>query len=333
MSAAPLPQPAGSRPARRALLGGALGAAGLALAGCRVRWEDSAPEIPFNPIPTREPIPAEAALVWLLTDSRDLAGSSAAGADRAAQALYEEQVAVLRTALYRAGVPIETLDEALAVPATPTPAPAPAPAPMPAPAPTADPSAALRRVGELIECGGGVFPLVLSLLAQRWAAVLASGDAIPAAALAPQTAPAWSLPYLAVPFWTLTDAAVYGFEVAAAQSQDLQRASALTSLARIQDLLQNQDERSGGTVPAPSVGHPLPFPVDSPESAAALAEEVSRGLVGGYAGLLPTLVGTAQQESARDVLAWLGTATSVAGGWGVPVAAFPGSSPAEPAAP
>src|SRR5690606_8214064 len=76
----PASQP--SPPARRALLSGALGVAGLALSGCGIRLEDSAPEIPF--IPTREPIPAEPALLWLLQDCRGLAFSGG-GAVRGAR--------------------------------------------------------------------------------------------------------------------------------------------------------------------------------------------------------------------------------------------------------
>src|SRR5690606_7172588 len=106
MRPAPRPTGPGPRLGRRVLLGGALGAGALALSGCGVRLEDDAPDIPF--IPTREPIPAESALIWLLQDCRDLRA-----ADPATEAPYGEQVAVLRSALYRAGIPIETLDDAL----------------------------------------------------------------------------------------------------------------------------------------------------------------------------------------------------------------------------
>lgn len=288
-----------------------LSAAGLTLGGCSVRWEDSAPEIPLVPIPTREPIPAEDALLWLLTDCRDLAATESDDA-----ALYTEQVAVLRTALYRAGIPIETLDETLqSAPAAAAP----------------DPAAALRRIGDLAQCGGGLFPLVISLLAQRWSSVIAAGSAVPEEALTPATVVLWDLPFLAVPFAELTDAAEYGFEVVAAQSrtdQDdtEQRESADSSLAEIHRLGQQQDRRSGGRTPPSEIGYPLPFVVNSEESAARLATHVATGLINGYAGLLPTMVGTAQRETARDLVAWLGAATVIGTTWTVPATAFPGTA-------
>lgn len=300
-----------------------LGTLGGTLAGCGVRWEDSAPDIPLVPVPTREPIPAEEALLWLLADSRDLSqrASTDASADvstdagndtsiDADAALYREQTAVLRTALYRAGVPIETIDEVLATPpATLDP----------------DPAAALGRVDDLAQCGGGLFPLIVSLLAQRWASVIGAGGQIPESALAADPARPWDLRFLAVPFAERTGAAEYGFEVAAAQSTDEQRDAAVAGLDVVRQLGGEQDKRSGGRAPDPQVGYLLPFPVNSEESAAQLATHVADGLISGYAGLLPTMVGSAQEETARDLVAWLGTAAVLGLEWDVPLTAFPGA--------
>lgn len=365
------------RPGRRALIVGALAAGGLTLAGCSIRLEDSAPEIPF--IPTRDPVPAEPALLWLLADCRSLARAVGAstpdpsGATGSQQAVYEEQVAVLRTALYRAGVPIETLDEVLAGPtprttststataaATPTPSTTAESNPdgpvtstggavsttdgldtsTDGPGATSDgtaadsdgagpisdgPGAALERLPELVQCGGGLYPLVLSILAQRWAAVDLGGGLIPEAAVQADPARLWDLPFLAVPFAQLTDAARYGFQVVAAQSRDATRDLALEGLHHIEALWREQDTRSGGRAPSPAFGYPLPFPVNSEESAAQLATHVISGLIDGYGGLIPTMVGSAQEECAPDLVTWLGTAAAIGTWWGVPLQAFPGT--------
>lgn len=311
------------RPSRRSLLAGALGVTGAALTGCQIRLEDSAPELPF--IPTREPIPAEAALLWLLEDCRALASGDQPEGDLWVVGLYEEQVAVLRTALYRAGIPVETLDETLAEPtAVPTQPTEPAASPS-ATRPDDGAAAALRRLPELAQCGGGIFPLVISLLAQRWATRALGGIEIPGDAVQADPARLWGLPFLAVPFAQLTDAARYGFEVVAAQSRDRTREVALEGLWRIDALWREQNTRSGGRAPAPELGYTLPFPVDSEESAARLATHVIDGLVDGYAGLLTSMVGTAQEETAVDLVAWLGSAVAIGAHWGVPIEAFPGT--------
>lgn len=324
------------RPARRSLLAGALGVAGLALTGCRVRLEDSAPEVPF--IPTRDPIPAEAALLWLLQDCRALSRRRQPQGTVDLAGLYEEQVAVLRTALYRAGIPVETLDEALAEPLPQQSPTEPAPtesatesvtesataASTPTPADDGA-AAALGRLPELAECGGGIFPLVISLLAQRWATLALGGVHPPDEAVQSDPARLWDLPFLAVPFAQLTDAAQYGFEVVAAQSRDRAREIALEGLWRIEALWREQNTRSGGRAPAPEFGYPLPFPVSSEESAGRLAAHVIDGLIDGYAGLLPGMVGTAQQEAAVDLVAWLGSAATIGAHWGLPLEAFPGT--------
>lgn len=237
------------------------------------------------------------------------------------RALYAEQVAVLRTALYRAGVPIETLDAVLAEPVPSTTS-------TPSDGNGADGGAAvaLTRLPELAECGGGVFPLVTSLLAQRWAAVASSGAPIPEESVQADAARLWDLPYLAVPFAQLTDAAHYGFEVVAAQSRDEIREVALEALYRIQSLRREQQTRSGGRAPAPEFGYPLPFPVNSEESARRLATHVIAGLIEGYAGLLPRMVGSAQKEAATDLVTWLGTAAAIGISWDVPLEAFPGTA-------
>lgn len=363
MALAPRPVDLPAQPGRRLFLGGGLGLLAAALTGCRVRWEDDAPEIPFIPIPTREPIPAEDALLWLLRDSHDLAMTGEPD-----EAVYAEQTAVLRTALYRAGVPIETIEAALATPVARPPAPtvtAPAftavprpdpestrtpagatagetdttldiadpaptePAEPPRPvAPRDGPAAALRRLRDLAGCGAGLFPIIVSLLAQRWAAVHRGGYDVPGASAASRPVGPWPSPDEAVPFAALTDPARYGFEVIAAQSREEVRITATSTLALIRSLFRAQDARSGGSAAVPEIGYPLPFAVNSPQTAAALASEILADLVDGYAVLAADLAGPSQRTTLPDLVGWLGTAAALGAEWGVPVTAFPGLSTA-----
>lgn len=360
MRRAPLPDDPPALPGRRVLLGGALALAATALGGCGVRWEDDAPEIPFIPIPTREPIPAEEALLWLLRDSHDLATTAESD-----HALYAEQAAVLRTALYRAGVPIGTVDGSLDTPVARPPAPTvtaapftaiplpepeptdsptgvpgetptvpvspepvepttPPPPPLPRTAPREGPAAALRRLRDLSGCGAGLFPLVVAILAQRWAAVHRGRYDIPSEAVPARPAAPWPSPDLARPFAALTDPARYGFEVVAAQSREEARVTALTALDDVRRLYRQQDARSDESADGPAIGYPLPFPVSSQESAAQLAGDLLTALVDGYAALVPGLAGTDQRAVAPDLVTWLGTVTALGTDWDLPLSAFPG---------
>lgn len=344
-----------------------LGAVALvsgAFTGCSVRLEDDAPAIPL--VPTREQIPAEDALLWLLADCRHL---SLGGTSE----VYEDQVAVLRSALHRAGIPLETLDDAIAG-ATPPPAETEPPAgdptttepittepttteptttepttteptttgpgaterttpvgadtPTPAATPSTWPGAALDRLEELRQCGPGLFPLVMSLLAQRWAAVTAAGDPLPEPLVEDGSTRIWRFPALAREYAVLTQPAIYGLEVVSAQSRGDAREAALTGLSTVRLLAREQATRAGGTTPPPEIGYPLPLPVDSQESAAALARHVLGTLVEGYGALLPTLTGSAQDDTARDVVTWIGSVAVVGEQWGLTPQAFPGIQPA-----
>jgi hypothetical protein len=339
MPAAPLSPRASGRPGRRVVLGGALGAVMGLGTGCRIRLEDDAPQLPL--VPTREPIPAEAALLWLLADSGALARATAERADD-----YAAQVAVLRTALLRAGVPVETVDSRLRAhvtdPTTPTDVadsesppedrttavPTAEGEPQAAEAPGEEPDdpagAALARIDELSRCGAGLFPLVTSVLAQRWAVVTDAGGEPSDIARLPEPARLWRFPHLAIPFGAASQAAAYGLEVVAAQTGDDLRVAAEESLGAVRRLLREQSARSGGSLDDPAAGYVLPFEVASEESAQRLATHVLAGLVDAYGGLLATVTGTPQQDVAVDVVSWLGTAAALGAAWEVPVAAFPG---------
>jgi hypothetical protein len=336
------------------------------MTGCGVRLEDDAPQIPF--IPTREPIPAEEALLWLLADCRRLSAVTGEPPTTVAdaRAVYAEQVSVLRSALHRAGVPIETLDDAIATvdadadaaAASPDPtAPSAATAtpsestatsaattaaaatttgpattagpttPPPATTPAPWPGAALDRIEDLRECGPGLFPLVMSMLAQRWGAVAQAGDPLPEPMLENGSGRVWRYPALARGFASLTEPAVYALEVAAAQAGTESRENAASALETVRRLRREQGGRAGGSTPPPQIGYALPIPVNSEETAAALARQTLSTLLDGYGGLLTTVTGSAQEDTARDVVTWIGTVAVLGGDWGLPLQAFPGTSP------
>jgi hypothetical protein len=335
-----------ARPGRRTVVLGAV----ASLCGCAVRLEDDAPPIPL--IPTREPVPAEEALLWLLADCRRLSAAGPAGAGSGTTPgtetgtprpdVYDEQVSVLRSALHRAGVPIETLDETIAdattpstgtgtatpsapeagaatAPSTTTPA-----APSTPAGATPQPSAALDRIEDVRRCGPGMFPIVMSLLSQRWAAVVLAGDPLPEPMVEDRSARIWRFPALARGFALLSQPGVYGLEVVSAQLSGDARAAALVALDTVRRLGREQDIRAGGSTPPPEIGYALPTPVDSEESAAALASLVLGTLTEGYGGLLPTITGSAQQDTARDVVTWIGSVVALGADWGLAPQPFPG---------
>ena len=109
--------PSAVGPTRRLVTAGSLGAAVVALAGCGIRLEDDAPRVPL--VPTREPIPAEDALVRLLGAVQAASVASLVTTDRLAPLLpplHARQATVLHDALRQRGVPESALP-------TPTPSP------------------------------------------------------------------------------------------------------------------------------------------------------------------------------------------------------------------
>ena len=274
------------RPHRRArgaaaLAGLALGVAAAALGACGVRLEDDAPRVPL--IPTRTPVPAETELTALTRETDRLAGLAGdlpgdLEADLAT--IHRRQHAVLRTTLVREQVPVDTLD-ASPSPVASGPAETSANTP-PSTSPGATPSAeeagadraalaeeearSAARSGDFAGVDDDLLAPVAALHAQRYAAAtLLSGRSpeVPAdpvsgddvARLAGRTA-----------------AAVWFLEVVAARSAGGQRARAERTLASLRALLADQE--AGGSRPPETLGHPLPFPVETSAQAARLAREV-----------------------------------------------------------
>ncbi len=324
-----MPETSGSGvPRRLVLLGAGVGVGAGLLAGCGVRLEDDAPNLPG--LPRRAPLPAEKALLALLSDTRGLARTAAAAPASVAPAarlalLHGEQARVLAGALRGGGVPAADVRAARPA-ATPT-------AASPARVTRADlaraEAAAPGRGGPLTaRVAPEMLPTVLALLAQRataaaelgapvaWAGVGAGAPGVSGSSEGPAVAAA------ATPFVTATRAAVYGFEVAAAQASGDLRRRARSALAALKDLLADQVALAGDAAPPDPLGWSLPFPVTGDVSARRLAHRLATRLPGAYGA---HLAGVASARPATtEVTRWLTAAERLSLGWGGTPAPFPG---------
>ena len=332
-------------PSRRGVLTLGLGAAAaMSLAACGIRLEDDAPRIPL--IPTRQPIPGESFLLALWQHSDDLAvrassvGGPATGVPARLAALHRRQVTVLEAELGRLGIPRKVLDTAAATPstaatgtatgaatATGTGTPSGRPTGSATIAPSvkgpeglaADEASDLgpTAVASLATVPSAAVPLVGSVLAQRAAAATLLGGP------ATWPEPNWSAPSLAASYLASTRAAVYGFEVVAAQSPNgAQHTLALATLATLESRAQDQESLAGASAGPPALGYPLPFAVTTAAAARRLAVRLltelrasiarDMGSTGGDVGPLGALV------------QWLADTEVLASQWGVKLSAFPG---------
>jgi hypothetical protein len=331
-----------SGPSRRSVLAAlGLGAASAALAGCGIRLEDDAPRVPL--VPTREPVPGEAFLLGLWLGSQDLAAqASALGGPGTAlpgrlALLHRAQAEVLRTLLRTEGVPDEVADDARKRhPATPsttssgTTAASPTSGATPGRSATGTatvPSRSTLATGE----AAALSPVSFAALA----ALDAKAVVTPAAALAQRAAaatllgkvPAWptqeQLPAeLAAGALEATRAAVYGFEVVAAQSAGAQRTQAKATLVTLKARVARLEQPAGDKAPPAALGYPLPFPVTTPGAARRLALHVLEGLRATQAA--------ATGRAARDAtglaatVQWLAEAEGLCHRWGMALQPFPG---------
>jgi hypothetical protein len=119
-----------------------------------------------------------------------------------------------------------------------------------------------------------------------------------------------------------TRAAVYGFEVVAAQSGGSQRRLATATLTTLRARAARLEQPAGEAATPPSLGYPLPFTVTSPRAARRLALHVLDGLRASH--------GAAASGSAGDVtglaasVQWLAEAEGLCHRWGMPLQPFPG---------
>ena len=317
-----------------------LAAAGVALSGCGIRLEDDAPRVPL--IPTREPVPGEAFLLGLWLGSQDLAGQASAlgGAATALPArlasLHRTQAGVLRTLLRGERVPDSVVEDARrAHTASPS-----------STAPSTAGGSTPAGPGTAATTGSPTAPSRSTLAtAEAWAlsaesfAALAALDAetvvSPAAALAQRAtaatllgrAPTWPTqesvaPGLAATALEATRAAVYGFEVVAAQSGGSQRRLATATLATLRARVARLEEPAGEAATPPALGYPLPFAVTTPGAARRLALHVLDGLRAGRAAASGSAAGDATGLAAT--VQWLAEAERLGHQWGMPLQPFPG---------
>lgn len=329
-------------PSRRSVLAVlGLGAAGMALSGCGIRLEDDAPRVPL--VPTREPVPGEAFLIGLWLGSQDLAAQASAlggpgtGLPARLALLHRAQAGVLRTLLRSEGVPDSVVDDARKRHTS---------APSTTSSPTTGASATPGTAPNGSTTGASTSPSRSTLAAAEAAALspesfaaLGALDAkavvTPAAALAQRAAaatllgklPAWSTQEdvpadLAAAALEATRAAVYGFEVVAAQSAGAQRAQATATLATLRARVARLEQPAGDKAPPASLGYPLPFPVTTPGAAKRLALHVLEGLRASHAA--------ATGRAARDAtglaatVQWLAEAEGLCHRWGMALQPFPG---------
>jgi len=352
-----MPEPSGPPPrvARRRVLTAAGGLVGtMALAGCGIRLEHDAPDLPLIP---RQPIPAEDALVALTLECAALAEQAAAAGSTplltALAGLHARQHDVLVTALSAKGVPSTALapptpSTTSAGTATPSGTPSTSPSSGVSPSPGATPAtpagptpqalaalaaaeaAALDRRAALVAAEPDLRPSVCAVLAQRYAASALLGGRPPSPTpdrtSGAGTAGGWAVPADAVPLLTATRSAAYALEVVAAQSSTTQRRRALTALRTLSDLLAEQAATLGDTTPEPPLGYQLPFPVTTPAEADRLATLVLTRLRGAYGATLGPLTDTAAAAAFERLPWWLGRVEVLAHGWDAPLQAFAGLS-------
>lgn len=293
---------------RRAVLGAALlGVGSLALTGCGIHLEEDAPRIPL--VPTRTPVPGEADLLALMTQSSALAvalpATGARGAEFAAQ--HVEQAAVLDSALRRGGVPESLLT---------------------APAAADSRSVGDREVAQvalirslLTTADPALLPTLASLGANRAVVCRVLKATIPHA-----DTPSPSGPPATVPYLLASRAAAYGMEVVAARAAGDFRTRAIDALDEIRALALEQEVIAGKDAPPAITAYSLPLSADDEASARRLVEYLLGGLVTAYAQAIGTAAAGTKLQRADVLLGagWLEEAALLADAWKVPLTAFPG---------
>ncbi|GAA2150564.1 uncharacterized protein DUF4439 [Humibacillus xanthopallidus] len=328
-------------PTRRLLVLGGGAAALTALAGCGLRLD--LPQPP-PPVPTRKPAPDERFILAVIKDLRSLVRAAgtleprgeARGVLRETVAAQRRQIAVLTGRLTNAGVPTAEITAATApapvTPVTPVTAPTSSGASASTGTPSSKPStgspsgvATVQTVAQLAAvlatispdrwtALAGATPGTRDLVLAAWSSRLASA-ALLGAAVDPTATPSAARPRII----DQTSPLVYGFEVAAAQSTGAGRTRALTTL----DALRRLDLAVAGSTTSTPGGWALPFPVTTPDEAQRLATHLLATAVDAtvdVAGGKPD--GPALDDTAR----WSGRVQALATGWGMPLAAFPGTS-------
>jgi hypothetical protein len=155
-----------------------------------------------------------------------------------------------------------------------------------------------------------------SMLAQRMATAEMLGSA------APPIVPPGLKGVEAVRLLAAFRAAVYGFEVVAAQIDVIGRAPATSTLAWLRTRVSELRMLVGSTSAPSPLGYELPFPVTNGDSARRLARQLLESLLTDQAAALEPSTGDGW--ALATIVQWLGTTAVVASRWGVTLTAFPG---------
>jgi len=302
-----------SRWSRRSFLtGSAVSLASLAsfaaVSGCGVRLEDDAPRIPL--LPTRVPVPDEPALgralteTWALEDVAASLGAGRSGMPARLRSVHARQATVLSTLLTDGGAPVP-----------PRPA-GRAPASSAAHLRDAERASAATLLRVLPAVSTSRLALLVSLAAQRAAAAALLGATVDGAAAG---APPGEK---AVPLLAATRAAVYGFEVVAAQADPRQRPAADEALAALRPRSVALGQVAGDAAGPPPLGYSLPFRVEDGAGAARLARHLLATLSQDAASAAAAAAG--DRAAVTTLVSWLAEDEVLACRWSVPPAAFPG---------
>jgi hypothetical protein len=158
--------------------------------------------------------------------------------------------------------------------------------------------------------------LIGSMVAQRIAVVtLLGGTAAPVGR-------AGLINAEAVRLLEATRAAVYGFEIVAAQIDRTGRALAMSTLALLRARASELLTMVGSSATPAPLGYELPFPVTNGGSARRLALHLLEALLTRQASSLAPARGDA--TSLATLVHWLGATEALASKWGSPLTAFPG---------
>lgn len=300
---------------RRGLLIALAAGSVTTLSACRVQLEESAPHIPL--IPTRVPMKDEKTLLEVLSRTRSLeslaraVGQTSTSPAGRLSAVHATQVAVITRLLRDGGVSQSAIGRS---PAT-SPTGSLSHPVLSAAALSAAESESLSYVA-LADISNAHVALIGSMLAQRMASVTLLGG------VAAPVPPSGLNGAEAVPLLEAIRAAVYGFEIVAAQIDSTGRTLAMSTLLSLRTRTSELQTLVGSSGPPPPLGYELPFPVSDPDSARRLALHLLEALLTRQAAALVPAAGEA--AALTTLVHWLGTTESIASEWGASLAAFPG---------
>jgi len=305
---------------RRSLLVALAAGSVAALSGCRVQLDAGAPHIPL--VPTRVPMQDEKTLLAVLGGSTALeslakaVGGAPTSITGRLNAVHATQVGVITRLLRDGGVP-QSLIGASATPGPTAPATgAVVSSAVVSPAVLSAAESDSTRDVSLAGFSNAHVALIGSMLAQRIAAVTLLGGT------AARIVPFGLRGAEVVRMLEAARAAVYGFEIVAAQIDGGGRALAMSTLASLRNRAAELETLVGSSAAPPPLGYELPFPVTDPPGARRLALHLLEALLTRQAAALEPATG--DTAALATLVPWLGATEAMAFPWGAPLTAFPG---------